>query len=117
MTARFDLITFDSPDPDRAAQFWCAALGLVVGEREDDGRWMMLSGTDRVWRLGLQRGVVVAGSVHLDLTCGADEFDATMHRFVDEGAVALGAPRDEPYGRIVNFADPDGNLFDLCTYW
>ncbi len=117
MTPRLDLVTLDSPDPDAAARFWCAALDLVVSEREDDGRWVVLSDADGVRRVGLQRGATVAGSVHLDLVCEVDEFDASLRRLVAEGAVVLAAPRLEPYGRIVNLTDPDGNPFDLCAYW
>ena len=32
------------------------------------------------------------------------------------GAVELAPARLEPYGAIVNLADPDGNAFDLCAY-
>lgn len=117
MTPRVDLVTLDSPDPDAVARFWCAALELVVSQREDDGRWLVLSDSDGIRRLGLQRGAAVVGSIHLDLVCEADEFDGSLQRLVEEGAVALAAPRTEPYGRIVNLADPDGNLFDLCAYW
>ncbi|MDP2293108.1 MAG: VOC family protein [Actinomycetota bacterium] len=116
MRPRLDLVTLDSPDPDAAARFWCAALELVVSEREDDGRWVVLSDAAGVRRIGLQRGATRSGSVHLDLVCGVDEFDASVEHLVAEGAVALAAPRTEPYGRIVNLADPDGNPFDLCAY-
>jgi predicted enzyme related to lactoylglutathione lyase len=45
-----------------------------------------------------------------------DEFDAESARLVALGATALGPARHEPYGSIVNLADPDGNAFDLCAY-
>ena len=32
------------------------------------------------------------------------------------GATETRAMRNEPYGLIANFADLDGNLFDLCAY-
>ena len=41
MTSRFDLVTLDSPDPDRIADFWRSALGLgslgLAGILGDDG--------------------------------------------------------------------------------
>jgi predicted enzyme related to lactoylglutathione lyase len=54
--------------------------------------------------------------MHLDLRCAPGEFDAELGRLVELGATALQEPRREPYGSIVNLADPDGNAFDLCAY-
>ena len=116
MTTAFDLVTFDSPDPDHASRFWCSALDLHVTEREDDGRWVVLSDAAHTRRIGLQRGRVVPGSVHLDLVCEIEEFHAEHHRLVALGAVEMSAPRHLDYGWIVNLSDPDGNRFDLCAY-
>jgi catechol 2,3-dioxygenase-like lactoylglutathione lyase family enzyme len=116
MAARFDLITLDSPATDALAAFWAAALDLHEVEREDGDRWIVLADADDVRRLGLQHGATRAGSVHLDLSCTPDEFDAELDRLVGLGAGQLADPRREPYGSIVNLADPDGNPFDLCAY-
>jgi predicted enzyme related to lactoylglutathione lyase len=116
VTARFDLVTIDSPDTDRAAAFWCAALDLHETEREDVDRWIVLSDAAGVRRIGLQRGAERPGTVHLDLVCELDEFDAEAARLVSLGASRVGEPRREPYGSIVNLLDPDGNAFDLCAY-
>ena len=115
MTARFDLVTLDSPAPDDLARFWAAALDLVEVEREDGDRWIVLGDTG-ARRIGIQRGTTTVGSVHLDLVCATDEFDAETARLLDLGALALDGPRHEPYGSIVNLTDPDGNPFDLCAY-
>ncbi len=37
-------------------------------------------------------------------------------RLIELGALPAATVRTEPYGRIANLADPDGNLFDLCAY-
>ena len=116
MSASFDLVTLDSPRPDDAAAFWCAALGLHESEREDGDRWIVLSDALGVRRIGLQRGSARPGTVHLDLSCGVGEFDAEVQRLLRLGATEVGAARHEPYGSIANLADPDGNLFDLCAY-
>ncbi len=116
MPTRFDLVTIDTPDVDRLATFWCAALGLVETEREDVDRWIVLSAGDGLRRMGLQRGAHRPGGTHLDLACAVDEFDAERARLLDLGAVELRPPRVEPYGAIANLADPDGNPFDLCAY-
>ena len=116
MTARFDLITLDSPATDALAAFWSAALDLHEVEREDGDRWIVLADAAGVRRLGIQRGVTRPGSVHLDLSCSPSEFDDELTRLVELGATRLTDPRREPYGSIVNLADPDGNPFDLCAY-
>lgn len=116
MAARFDLVTFDVPDPRSTAGFWCAALGLVVVEDEDDGRWVALADDSGRRVLGLQRGPVRPGGVHLDLSCDLDGFASELDRLVGLGATPCQPVRAEPYGRIANLADPDGYLFDLCAY-
>ncbi len=116
MTTRFDLVTVDTPDVDRLAVFWCAALDLVETEREDIDRWVVLSSRDGIRRIGLQHGERRRGGTHLDLACGVDEFDPERARLLRLGATELRPPRVEPYGAIANLADPDGNPFDLCAY-
>jgi predicted enzyme related to lactoylglutathione lyase len=54
--------------------------------------------------------------MHLDLRCAPGEFDAELGRLVELGATPSAPSRREPYGSIVNLADPDGNPFDLCAY-
>lgn len=116
MPARFDLVTIDSPDTDRLAAFWRAVLGLAEVEREDGSRWIVLAEPDGARRLGLQRGPHRPGGVHLDLRCEPGEFDVERERLLALGADELAPARREPYGMIVNLADPDGNAFDLCAY-
>jgi catechol 2,3-dioxygenase-like lactoylglutathione lyase family enzyme len=116
MAARFDLVTVDSLEPDALAAFWAAALDLHEVEREDGNRWIVLADGDGTRRLGIQRGISRSGSIHLDLSCRPGEFDAELDRLLALGAGQLHEPRREPYGSIVNLADPDGNPFDLCAY-
>ena len=116
MAAKFDLVTIDSPGTDALADFWSAALDLVELQREDGDRSIVLGSPDGQRRIGLQRGVHVRGGVHLDLECALHEFDAEVDRLIGLGASEFRPPRTEPYGRIANLADPDGNLFDLCAY-
>jgi predicted enzyme related to lactoylglutathione lyase len=116
MTARFDLVTIDVAAPARMSAFWRAALDLIETEVEDGDRWIVLSSRDLVRRIGLQRGTPRPGTVHLDLACTVEQFDRETARLVGLGATVVRAPRREPYGSIVNLADPEGNLFDLCAY-
>lgn len=112
----FDLTTLDVPHPDRSAQFWCDVLTLTVIEREDEGRWLCLADPAGVRRLGLQRGVVRVGGVHLDLRCALADFDDELQRLLARGARLAAPVRVEPYGTIANLVDPDGYVFDLCAY-
>ena len=116
MQARFDLVTIDTPDTNRLGAFWSAVLGLVAVEREDGDRWLVLADPDGTRRLGLQRGTHRRGGVHLDLVCSPADFDDELVRVTGLGARPVEPPRREPYGRIANLADPDGNPFDLCAY-
>lgn len=116
MVTTFDLVTIDSPATDRLAEFWAAALDLTEVEREDGDRWIVLAERDGRRRLGLQRGHHRPGSLHLDLACQPDQFQAELDRLRSLGAASLEPPRREPYGWIANLADPDGNPFDLCGY-
>ena len=66
MSTQFDLVTIDTPDVDRLADFWTAALDLVEVEREDVDRWVGLADRAGVRRIGLQRGPHRPGGTHLD---------------------------------------------------
>ena len=116
MATRFDLVTVDSPDTVKCAQFWSAALRLHETENEDDDRWIVLSDDDGVRRIGIQRGPARGGTVHLDLACDPGEFDGEVTRLIGLGATLVAEPRREPYGSIANLTDVDGNAFDLCGY-
>ena len=117
MATRFDLVTIDSPDTDALAAFWSAALDLHEVEREDGNRWIVLADGDGTRRLGIQRGVDPSG---LDppgpVVCARRLRRRNSARLVALGATQLAELRREPYGSIVNLADPDGNPFDLCAY-
>ena len=115
VSARFDLVTIDAPDTDRAATFWSEALDLVEVEREDVDRWIVLADRSGVRRIGIQRGAVRPGGVHLDLAVVPADFDSELERLVALGATLLDR-RDEPYGSIANLRDAVGYVFDLCAY-
>ena len=115
MPAAFDIVTIDTPDTVALSTFWCAALDLVELEREDGTRWIAIGHRDGTRVLGFQVGVHRPGGTHVDLACTLAEFDAELERLVRHGARAA-TSRTEPYGRIVNLTDPDGNPFDLCAY-
>lgn len=117
MTAScFDIVTLNTPRTDELSRFWAELLGLQEIEREDGDRWILLGDTNGGRTIGFQRGEHVAGSIHIDLSCSTSDFSNEHDRMLRLGAVETRSMRSEPYGLIANFADPDGNLFDLCAY-
>lgn len=125
VATQFDLVTLNCADPRALAVFWCAVLGLVVTEDEDDGRWLVLSDAEANRRLGLQRtddeqrphiSHLFSARIHLDLRCSVHAFDAELDRLQSLGARVVDGVRTEPYGRIANLVDPAWHPFDLCAY-
>lgn len=114
--SRFDIVTLNSPRTSELAKFWAELLGLQEIEREDGDRWILLGNTNGGRTIGFQRGEHVAGSIHIDLSCSTSDFPNERERILRLGAVETRPMRSEPYGLIANFADVDGNLFDLCAY-
>ena len=114
--SRFDIVTLNSPRTNELAKFWAELLGLQEIEREDGDRWILLGNTNGGRTIGFQRGEHVAGSIHIDLLCSTSDFPNERERILRLGAVETRPMRSEPYGLIANFADVDGNLFDLCAY-
>ena len=113
---RFDLVTLDSQATDDLARFWSSAADLHEVEREDVDRWIVLADGGGTRRLGIPRGAVRTGSVHLDVAWPPADFEPELSRLVGLGAREVRPPRREAYGSIVNLTDPDGNPFDLCAY-
>ena len=117
MTASsFDIVTLNTPRTNELSKFWAELLGLQEIEREDGDRWILLGDSNGGRTVGFQRGEHVAGSIHIDLSCTTEAFLNERERIMRLGAIETRAMRSEPYGLIANFADLDGNLFDLCAY-
>ena len=114
--SRLDIVTLNSPRTNELAKFWAELLGLQEIEREDGDRWILLGNTNGGRTIGFQRGEHVAGSIHIDLSCSTSDFPNERERILRLGAVETRPMRSELYGLIANFADVDGNLFDLCAY-
>ena len=114
--SRLDIVTLNSPRTNELAKFWAELLGLQEIEREDGDRWILLGDANGGRTIGFQRGEHVAGSIHIDLSCSTSDFPNERERILRLGAVETRPMRSEPYGLIANFADVDGNLFDLCAY-
>ena len=115
--SRIDIVTLNTPRTNELSKFWADLLGLQEIEREDGDRWVLLGDSNGGRTIGFQRGGHVDGSIHIDLSCSTDDFPNERERMMQLGAIETRPMRSEPYGLIANFADPDGNLFDLCAYF
>jgi predicted enzyme related to lactoylglutathione lyase len=115
--SRFDIVTLNTSRTNELSKFWAELLGLQEIEREDGDRWILLGDTTGGRTIGFQRGEHVEGSMHIDLLCSTHDFQNERERMMQLGAIETRPMRSESYGLIANFADPDGNLFDLCAYF
>ena len=115
--SRFDIVTLNTLRTNELSKFWADLLGLQEIEREDGDRWILLGNTNGGRTIGFQRGEHLDGSIHIDLSCSTDDFANERERMMQLGAIETRPMRSEPYGLIANFADTDGNLFDLCAYF
>ncbi|HWM09948.1 MAG TPA: VOC family protein [Solirubrobacteraceae bacterium] len=115
-------------DYDEAIAFFVGALGFELAEDSpsltNDGRakrWVVVRPPGARTGLLLARadgdeqaaavGRQFAGRVGLFLR--VEDFDAAYARMRAAGVEFLGAPRAEPYGRVVVFLDVAGNRWDL----
>ncbi|MDT7599832.1 MAG: hypothetical protein QOK26_1909 [Pseudonocardiales bacterium] len=114
---------------DPAIAFFVDALGFELAE--DSAALTTEGGQPKRWVVvrppGAQTGILlaradgavqaaaignqVAGRVGFFLR--VDDFDAAYRRLGAAGVEFVGAPRAEPYGRVVVFLDIAGNRWDL----
>ncbi len=111
MASTVDALTWDCADPRRMVEFWCAALGYVIDEIDDDDAYAV-DPTGRGWPLLFQtvpEGKAVKNRLHLDLrppdSMAAEvervkALGATEFRFVEEGG---------SFWTVM--LDPEGNEF------
>ncbi len=115
-------------DYDAAIAFFVDVLGFELVEdsaaETNDGRpkrWVVVRPPGAETALLLAQadgerqrraiGDQFAGRVGLFLR--VEDFDATYARMRAAGVEFAGAPRDEPYGKVVVFVDVAGNRWDL----
>lgn len=128
MTDRIDLATVLVDDYDRAIRWFVGVLGF---ELEADAPATTTDGRGKRWvvvrPVGGGTGLLLAradGEPQRRATGGqaggrvafflrTHEFDRRLARLRAVGATIEDEPRQEPYGRVVVFADPFGNRWDL----
>lgn len=125
MTLHIAAITLVVPDYDEAIAFYVGTLGFALVEDtalSPQKRWVRVAPPGRAdtclilakaatdaqrARIGDQTG----GRVFLFLA--TDDFERDHAALATRGVRFIEAPRSESYGRVVVFADPFGNRWDL----
>ncbi|MCS7482687.1 VOC family protein [Umezawaea endophytica] len=108
MTLTIGMVTIDTSDPHKLAEFWTKALRTTV--QHDWGEFLVLAPEGSI-QLGLQRVDTVApgkNRVHFDMH--AADRAAEVARLVDLGASEV-AEHTVPGLTWTVLADPDGNQF------
>ena len=109
MALNVESITFDTTDPDKAAEWWAQAAGgqltpyvpgeYVAVERQPGPKLMFQKVADPT---------PGKNKIHLDFS--AADVDAEVKRLVDLGATENGRHSMGPVAWVV-LTDPDGNAF------
>ena len=119
----FAMATLVVPDYDEAIAYYTGTLGFALHEDTDLGdgkRWVVVApdagaklllakakGDRQAGAIGNQTGGRVGFFLH------TDDFAATFDAYREKDVAFTEQPRAEPYGKVVVFADPYGNLWDL----
>ena len=115
-------------DYDEAIAFYVDVLGFELVEdspaETNDGRpkrWVVVRppGAQTALLLAQADGERQSGAVgdqfagRVGLFLRVDDFEATYERMTAANVEFFGEPREEPYGKVVVFADVAGNRWDL----
>jgi len=119
------LVNIDVPDLARAERFYGEAFGLTATRRFGPAGVEMSGWPARLYLLQKAPGTEGAGSeprhytrhwtpVHVDVV--VDDIAAALARAVAAGAAAETGIRVEPWGKIVQLADPFGHGLCLIEF-
>lgn len=118
-------VTFLVPDYAAGLDFFVDGLGWRCLENVDQGRkrWVTVVPPSGGVSLVLAEPTTAAQRAALGAQAGdrvalfleTDEFDAMALRITAAGGRFLETPRHEPYGRVAQWRDPWGNLWDLLA--
>lgn len=116
MPLNIGMITIDTTDARRLAEFWAAALETKV-EQDYDGEYIVLAPSpEGSVRLALQRVPdPVQGKNRIHFDSHVEDRAAEVVRLVELGATEV-AEHNMPGLSWTVLADPDGNQFCIA-YW
>lgn len=126
MLTRLALFSLLVPDYDEALRFF-ERIGFQCREDTDLGngkRWVRIAPRNGETEILLARAanarqtaaIGEQGGGRVWLFLETDDFDADYRLLKEAGVQFESAPRDEPYGRVVVWADPWGNRWDLIEF-
>ncbi|MEX3015624.1 VOC family protein [Gymnodinialimonas hymeniacidonis] len=124
------LVTLIVPSYDEGIRFFVDGLGWTLTADEDQGRkrWVTVAPGAPSSDLGLSQTQIllaVATSPTQESALGrqtgdrvgfflqTDCFDRDADRITTAGGTFIETPRHEPYGKVAQWRDPWGNLWDL----
>jgi catechol 2,3-dioxygenase-like lactoylglutathione lyase family enzyme len=126
--AGVDLVTIVVERYEPAIEFFVERLGFDLVEdtpsRTNDGRpkrWVVVrppgggTGILLAQADSEDQAAIVGGQVagRVGFFLRVDDFDEAHTRMTSRGVQFVGAPRNEPYGRVAVFLDVAGNRWDL----
>ncbi|MDQ1582335.1 MAG: hypothetical protein QOF36_389 [Microbacteriaceae bacterium] len=111
--SKVQLFSIPVSDQDRAKAFYVDTLGFeLVSDTAmgPDMRWVMVSppGAQTAITLVTWFPSMPAGSLK-GLVLESDDLDADVSALRERGVDIPGSIEDQPWGRFVQFEDPDGN--------
>jgi catechol 2,3-dioxygenase-like lactoylglutathione lyase family enzyme len=121
MALRIELVVLGVTDPERAAEFWCGALGYVRRPPRYADDWIVVE--PPAGAPGAPLGLDVSESpaqefprIHLDLRIDHPDLAAEVERLVTLGAQRVDwqhypTDPDPSESAYVVLADPEGNRF------
>jgi predicted enzyme related to lactoylglutathione lyase len=126
MPKRVALFSLLVPDYDAGLRFF-TGIGFECREDTDLGggkRWVRIAPKGAETEILLakangpaqQAAIGAQGGGRVWLFLETEDFDTDLARLRAQGAIIEGAPRNEPYGRVVVWIDPWGNRWDLIEY-
>jgi catechol 2,3-dioxygenase-like lactoylglutathione lyase family enzyme len=116
MDMKLELVVVPVADVDRAKEFYVDRVGFVADVDQvvsDEMRFVQLTPPGSACSIAIGTGLtqLVPGSLdNLQMVVG--DADATRAELVGRGVEASEVD-DQPWGRFVRFADPDGNRWSL----
>jgi catechol 2,3-dioxygenase-like lactoylglutathione lyase family enzyme len=116
MDYRLELVILPVSDVDRARDFYADQVGFVIDHDQrvsDELRFVQLTPPGSGCSVAIGQGLVdtAPGSVH-GLQLVVDDADAA-HAELSGRGVPVSEVDDQPWGRFVYFADPDGNQWSV----
>ncbi len=103
-------------DLARAESFYCGVLGLEVGIRDEERRWLFLRAGATAGMVVLQENKSEFPKTHFALTVNESDIDAAASTLRKHGITVKGPIFIEWMpAKSIYFADPDHHDLELCA--